>query len=58
MSMVTFIATKIMEFADRSIEQGQSKYKAYFINTKLYTRYKADVDTILRTDGYEQVIVE
>ena len=58
MSMVTFIASKIMEFADRSVEQGQNKYRAYFVNTKLYTRYKQDVDTILRTDGYEAVIVD
>ena len=56
--MATFIARMIMEKADKSIETGQKKYRAYFVNTKLYKNWKEDVDTILVTDGYENVIVE
>ena len=56
--MATFISRMIMEKADKSIEAGQKKYRAYFVNTKLYKNWKEDVDTILVTDGYEDVIVE
>jgi len=55
--MVTFIAMVIMRAGDISVEKGQAKYRAYFINTSLYLRYKADVDTILMTDGYDFCIV-
>lgn len=56
--MTTFIARMIMKEADKSIEAGQKKYRAYFVNTKLYKNWKEDVDTILITDGYDDVIVE
>lgn len=56
--MVTFIASKIMEEADKSTEAGQKKYRAYFVKTRLYKRWKDNVDTILKTDGYDEVIVE
>ena len=56
--MSTFIAQRIMKDADISIERGQAKYEAYFVNTKLYLRYKEDVDTILMTDGYGACIVD
>ena len=56
-SMSTFIARMIEQAADRSEEQGQAKYRAYFIKTNLYAKWKGDVDTILTTDGYENVIV-
>lgn len=55
--MTTFIAGRIILEADKSIYQGQDKYKAYFINTQIYHKYKSDVDTILRTDGYSDVII-
>jgi len=55
--MSTFIAKMIMKQADDSTEAGQKKYRAYFINTKLYAKWKDEVDTILTTDGYESVIV-
>lgn len=55
--MITFIAGRIMLDADKSTQQGQDKYKAYFVNTSIYHKYKNDVDTILRTDGYIDVIV-
>ena len=57
-NMTTFIARMIMREADKSIEAGQKKYRAYFIKTSLYKNWKEDVDTILITDGYEDVIVE
>ena len=55
--MCTFIAQQIEKQADISVEKGQAKYRAYFVNTKLYAKYKADVDTILETDGYNECIV-
>lgn len=57
MKMSEFIANRIEMQAEVSIEKGIKKYKAYFVNTKIYKSYKDDVDTILRTDGYENVIV-
>lgn len=56
--MTTFIARMIMNQADISVEKGQDKYRAYFVNTALYAKWKAGVDTILTTDGYGSCIVE
>lgn len=56
--MATFIARMIKKQGDISTEKGQAKYRAYFVRTKLYEDYRADVDTILRTDGYEDCIIE
>lgn len=59
--MITFIAQKIEEARDRSLEEGQNKYRAYFVREnarKLYEkRYKEGVDAILEADGYEDCIV-
>lgn len=55
--MIEFIASRIEMQADLSVEKGIKKYKAYFVNTKIYKAYRDDVDTILRIDGYENVIV-
>ena len=55
--MVTFIAMMIKEARDTSLSAGQLKYRAYFVNTSLYLRYKPDVDAILIQDGYEDCIV-
>lgn len=55
--MTPFIARQIEKAAKKSIEAGQAKYRAYFIKTDLYEDFREDVDTILRTDGYEEVIV-
>ena len=55
--MITFIAKRIMEARATSLEAGQNKYRAYFINTSLYLRYKDGVDTILQTDGFSDCIV-
>lgn len=54
--MATFIASRIMEEANKSTEAGQKKYRAYF-RTRLYKKWKDEVDTILETDGYDDVIV-
>lgn len=55
--MTTFIARMIMREADKSTAAGQKKYRAYFVRTSLYKNWKDDVDTILKTDGYDEVIV-
>lgn len=56
-NMVERIAARIEEAREISVEAGQSKYRAYFVKTKLYLRYKDDVDSILTIDGYEDCIV-
>ena len=56
--MTTFIASRIMEEANKSVEAGQKKYRAYFVKTRLYKRWKDNVDTILKTDDYDEIIVE
>lgn len=56
--MVTFIANQIIKARQLGLTEGQNKYRAYFVNTRLYLRYKEDVDTILTTDGYEDAIVK
>lgn len=55
--MITFIAGRIILEADKSLEQGQAKYRAYFVNTLIYAKYKSDVDAILIQDGYADCIV-
>lgn len=55
--MSTFIAKMIESAFDKSEEAGKAKYKAYFVNTPIYEKWKAEVDTILSTDGYEAAIV-
>lgn len=56
--MSTFIANQIIKQAKKSITAGQEKYKAYFIKTKIYEDWRADVDSILTVEGYEDCIVE
>lgn len=55
--MTPFIAKQIEKAAKKSIADGQAKYKAYFVKTEMYAEFREDVDTILRTDGYEDCIV-
>lgn len=56
--MVGFITMVIKDDFDTSgLVSAQAKYKAYFINTTRYARFKADVDTNLQTDGYGSCIV-
>jgi len=56
--MSAFIALQIMKAYDNGgLEAGQAKYRGYFITTKLYLKYKPDCDTILITEGHEDLIV-
>lgn len=55
--MGTFIANMIMKQAAVSIESGQAKYRAYFVDTTLYAKWQQDVDSILTANGYEDCIV-
>ena len=55
--MSTFIANMIMKQAAVSTEEGKAKYRAYFVNTTLYSKWKEDVDTILETEGYKECII-
>ena len=43
--------------ADISLEKGQDKYRAYFINTPIYAKWKESVDATLTADGYADCIV-
>ncbi len=54
--MSTFIANQIIKQARISIEHGQEKYKAYFVNTNLYEAWRADTEAILEAEGYMEVI--
>lgn len=38
MDMSTFIAKRIMEQADKNIEAGRNKYRAYFVRIKIYEK--------------------
>lgn len=55
--MSTFIARMIETQCDKSEEAGKAKYRAYFVATQIYAKWKLEVDTILSTDGYESAIV-
>lgn len=56
--MSAFIANDIMEIKDsQGVTAAQDRYRAWFIATKIYARYKANTDTILTTDGYGDCIV-
>ena len=56
--MVIYIANKIeTTFNTQGLTAAQNKYRAYFVNTTLYLRYKGEVDTILTTDDYTDCIV-
>ncbi len=56
--MVTYVAEKIKDTRDRQgLTAATALYRAFFIGTGIYARYKADVDTILTVDGYGDCIV-
>lgn len=57
MDMSTFIAKRIMEQADKNIEAGRNKYRAYFVRIKIYEKWREEVESILVTDGYDDCIV-
>ena len=55
--MDRFIVNMIENQADISLENGQDKYRAYFITTLIYIKWKESVDAILTADGYANCIV-
>lgn len=55
--MESFIARMIERQAKISDEKGIEKYKAYFVNTKIYERYRENVDKILQDAGYGRCIL-
>ena len=55
--MVTFIAGRIELARETSLEAGQEKYRAYFVNTSLYLKWKGEVDAILMQDEHGDCIV-
>lgn len=55
--MIDFIVRMIKNQTKISKKKGIEKYKAYFVKTKLYQNYRDAVDELLRTDGYEDIIV-
>lgn len=55
--MDKFIAKMIETQADTSLEKGQEKYRAYFVVTTIYVKWKESVDSILASDGYANCIV-
>ena len=57
MNMAPFIAMMIMRARETSLDAGQARYRAYFVNTAIYLRFKLDVDTILTTEDKEDCIV-
>lgn len=54
--MVAFISNQIIKAQGNG--KGKDKYRAYFVKTRMYSAYRDEVDTVLRTDGYEDCIVE
>lgn len=55
--MDKFIAKMIETQANISLENGQEKYRAYFVDTAIYAKWKESVDAILTADGYADCIV-
>lgn len=55
--MEGFIAARIEEAYDVSKEKGVAKYKAYFVKTHLYKKWRPMVDAILEQDDYTDAIV-
>lgn len=56
--MEKFIKIQIARQGDISEELGKAKYCAYFVNTKLYERYRLVTEELLIADGYEFCIVK
>lgn len=55
--MATFIARMIISAREESLLKGQAKYRAYFINLKIYDRYRKDVEAILIAEDCADCIV-
>ena len=55
--MITFVANRIIDAKRIGLLEGQTKYRAYFVATKLYERYRLDVEAILLIEGCGDCIV-
>lgn len=55
--MAAYFYRTIKRARATSLEAGQAKYRAIFINTDEYLEFKADVDTALEIDGLGDCIV-
>jgi hypothetical protein len=56
--MSAYIAYDIEKMYDKQgLAAAQDRYRAWFIITAIYARYKANTDTILSTDDYGACIV-
>lgn len=50
--MVQFIKNQIIKQGKISEELGVAKYEAYFVNTKVYEKYRLEVEKLLIEEGY------
>ncbi|MBR1763651.1 MAG: hypothetical protein IJ731_09875 [Eubacterium sp.] len=55
--MVKFIANSIIKAKATSLENARQKYAAYFINTDIYAKYRADVNALLIESGNDDCIL-
>ena len=55
--MTTFIAKNIIKAGKVSVENGQNKYRVYFVNTHIYEKYREGVNAYLTKNGYTDLIV-
>ena len=55
--MISFISDSIIRARKSGLESGQAKYRAYFINLRIYAKYKIGVDEILTQSGCGDCIV-
>jgi len=57
--MALFMAESIKDASDKGgVTAGRDLYHAYFGRLPIYERYRAQVELILKTDGYGDCIVE
>lgn len=55
---MAFIVKQIEKARKISLEAGQAKYRAYFINTSKNASLKEATDQMLIADGFSDCIVE
>ena len=55
---MAFIVKQIEKARKISVEAGQAKYRAYFINTSRNASLKEATNQMLIADGFEDCIVE
>ena len=52
----SFIRSQIEKQTELSTAKGKAKYKAYFVATRIYAGWRAEVDGALREAGCGKVI--